>query len=174
MNLQQWIGAALRGEIAEDDVQHALWLLSNTPLLYDDGKTIQTEDYLRGLEHQPSSEELQALDELFGIAVSLSRRYAEVEDYDRMQDVISLQFDLWARGVLRLEDWIAWLQGAAAGSVELPKYDFDEVLGSAPEGFMIQDFHDELNFRLEDAPEDEWSLSHLDELYRRIGVTGKA
>ncbi len=174
MNLQQWIGAALNGQIAEDDVQHVLWLLSNTPLLYDDGNTIRTEDYLRGLEHQPSAEELQALEELFGTAEALSRRYAEAADFDRMQDVISLQFDLWARGVLRLEDWMAWLQDAAKGSVELPSYDFDEILGSAPEGFMIQDFHDELNFRLEDAPEDEWSLSHLDELYRRVGVTGKA
>ncbi|OWR27142.1 hypothetical protein CDO73_23105 [Saccharibacillus sp. O23] len=174
MNLQQWIGAALSGDIAEDDVQHALWLLSNTPLLYDDGKTIAEEDYLRGLEHQPSAEEAEALNELFGIAAALARRYAEAADYDRMQDVISLQFDLWARGILRLEDWIAWLQGAAEGRIDLPVYDFDEVLGSAPEGFMIQDFHDELNFRLEDAPDDEWSLSHLDELYRRVGVRQSA
>ncbi|NGZ75609.1 hypothetical protein [Saccharibacillus alkalitolerans] len=174
MKLQQWIDAALSGRIGEEDVQHALWLLSNTPLLYDGGETISVEDYMRGLERQPSAEESEALDELFGMAVSLCRRYAEAADYDRMQDVLSLQFDLWARGALRLEDWIAWIREAAAGTMDLPAYDFDEVLGSAPEGFMIQDFHDELNYRLEDAPDDEWALSHLDELYRRVGVTGKA
>ncbi|GGN90980.1 hypothetical protein [Saccharibacillus kuerlensis] len=174
MNLQEWVNAALRADIGEEEVQQALWALSNTPLLYDDGKTIAVEDYMKGLESQPSAGEQEALDELFGTAVLLCRRYAEPADYDRMQDVLSLQFDLWARGVLRLEDWMAWLLGATEGSVELPAYDFDEVLGSAPEDFMIQDFHDELNFRLEDAPEDEWALSHLDELYRRVGVTGKA
>lgn len=174
MNLQQWIDAALRGEIAEDDVQHSLWLLSNTPMLYDSGEKIAVEDYLRGLEHQPSAAEAEALGELFDHAVALSRRFAEPAQYDRMQDVLSLQFDLWARGVLRLEDWIAWIEGASKGTIELPEYDFDEILGSAPEGFMIQDFHDELNYRLEDAPEDEWVLSHLDELHRRVGVTGKA
>lgn len=174
MNLQEWIGAAQCGEVIEDDVQHALWLISNTPLLYDSGETIAVEDYMRGLERQPSAAEAEAYGELFDLAVALCRRYAEASEFDRMQDVLSLQFDLWARGVLRLEDWIAWLHGAVQGRIELPAYDFDEVLGSAPEEFMIQDFHDELNFRLEDAPEDEWALSHLDELYNRVGVSGKA
>ncbi|CAM4262819.1 hypothetical protein [Saccharibacillus endophyticus] len=174
MNIKEWVEAAQRGEVTEDDVQQALWLLSNTPLLYDTGETVAVEDYMRGLERQPSAAEAEAYGELFDLAVALSRRYAEATDYDRMQDVLSLQFDLWARGVLRLEDWIAWLQGAVQGRIDLPVYDFDEVLGSAPEEFMIQDFHDELNFRLEDAPEDEWALSHLDELYRKVGVTGKA
>lgn len=174
MNLHEWTNAALRGEIVEDDVQHALGLLSNTPMLYDNGETIAVEDYMRGLEHQPPAAELEALGELYATAVAASRRFAEPAEFDRMQDVLSLQFDLWARGVLALPDWMNWFEGLAKGVVDLPVYDFDEVLGSAPEGFMIQDFHDELNYRLEDAPEDEWVLSHLDELYRRVGVTGKA
>ncbi|MDO3410799.1 hypothetical protein QWJ34_13585 [Saccharibacillus sp. CPCC 101409] len=174
MKLDAWIAASLRGEIGEDEVQQALWSLSNTPLLYDSGETIGTADYMQALEHVPSPEERQALEELYDLAVLLCRRSAEPERYDRMQDVLSLQFDLWASGVLRLEDWISWIEGAVSGKIELPEYDFDEVLGSAPENFMIQDFHDELRFRLEDSPEDEWALSHLDELYRRVGVTGEA
>ncbi|MCQ4087094.1 hypothetical protein [Saccharibacillus sp. JS10] len=173
MNKQQWVEAVDRGEIPEEHVEHVLWVLSNTPLLFDDGSTIAVEDYMQRLDRELSTEEAEAYQELFDLAVALSRRYSEASEYDRMQDVLSLQFDLWARGTLTLQDWMAWLQGAVKGEILLPEYDFDEVLGSAPEEFMIQDFHDELNFRLEDAPEDEWALSHLDELYRKVGVTEK-
>ncbi|WP_138494253.1 hypothetical protein [Paenibacillus pinistramenti] len=172
---EQLIEACASGRITGRQLDQILETLANGLLLYDDGSAITAEDFLSRLEFGISSlegAELAAVRAFYELAVRLCRRFQDEAGYGTLQDCLSLQLDLWRAGLLKLEDWISWMEQAADGGAALPEYDFPKLLQqpALPEGFMIQDFHDLLLDLLESQPGQPWAVQQRNQLYERLGV----
>ncbi|MDO7908788.1 hypothetical protein Q5741_20600 [Paenibacillus sp. JX-17] len=156
--------------ISNEELAGLLALLPQTLLLYDDGTRVEPEDFRRYEDPPLQGEQAEAAQELYRAVVALCREYPEPEQYETIQDCLSLQFDLWQAGMLSLHAWTGWLAAAIQGTQPLPSYDYTKLLGSVPEGYMIQDYHDELLYRLEQNSEDAWANQQIRQLYEQLGV----
>ncbi|MCM3131385.1 hypothetical protein M3629_01215 [Paenibacillus polysaccharolyticus] len=156
--------------ISMNELQDIIRMLAHAPLLYDDGQHIQVQDYLEGLEIGLTVDNRRAVIELYELGVKACRRFTDVLAYEQLQDVLGLQAELWQEGVLTLQDWMNWLKEIGEGRRTLPKYDFASILGELPEGYMIHDFHDELQVRLEQDAANAWANEERSRLYTAIGV----
>lgn len=163
----------VEGIINDDTLTDILHQWAVVPLLYDDGHEIAVKDYFNHLEHSLGVEAYAAAQSLYELSVQASRRFAEPDVYEVLQDCISLQEDLWMTNVLTLGDWIHWMEQAAQGQLSLPVVDFHSLFEDLPEGYMIQDFHDDLLFMLEqeDHPKYQEALKQQQLLYRQLGVS---
>ena len=159
--------------ISTNEVQDIIRMLAHAPLLYDDGQHIQVQDYLEGLEVELTQDIRHAAIELYELGVKACRRFTDVLAYEQLQDVLGLQAELWQEGVLTLHDWMRWLQEIGEGRRALPEYNFASMLGELPEGYMIHDFHDELQYRLEQDAASVWANEERSRLYAAIGVQGQ-
>ncbi|KAJ3198540.1 hypothetical protein HK101_000055 [Irineochytrium annulatum] len=131
-------------------------LLAQAPLLYDDGESIQVQDYLEGLEVELEHE--------------ACRVFADPLAYEQLQDALGLQAELWQEEVLTLAKWMDWLKQISEGKRTLPEYNFTAMLGTLPDGFMIHDFYDELRYQLEQNPANTWAIEERDRLYTALGA----
>ncbi|MGQ8871258.1 hypothetical protein [Paenibacillus sp. TSA_86.1] len=154
-------------------MQEIIRMLAHAPLLYDDGQHIQVQDYLEGLEVELTHDIRRAANEIFEWGVKACRRFTDVLAYEQLQDVLGLQAELWQEGVLTLRDWMEWLKQIGEGQRALPVYNFEAILGDLPEGYMIHDFHDELQVRLEQDVTNVWANEERSRLYETIGVQGR-
>ncbi|CAI6016966.1 hypothetical protein PAECIP112173_00100 [Paenibacillus sp. JJ-100] len=152
------------------DLEDIIRMLAHAPLLYDDGQHIQVQDYLEGLEVELTKDNRRAAIELYEWGVKACRRFADPLAYEQLQDVLGLQAELWQQGVLKLHDWMSWLRQISESQRALPVYDFAAILGELPEGYMIHDFHDELQYRLQRDAGDVWANQERDRLYTSLGV----
>ncbi|CAH1207054.1 hypothetical protein [Paenibacillus sp. JJ-223] len=157
-------------KICAEQMEEIVRLLAQAPLLYDDGRSIQTDDFLAGLEMQLTPEERRAVTELYELAVTACRRCADETAYEQLQDVLGLQAELWQEGVLSVSAWMVWLEEIGSGKRVLPEYDFVAMLGSLPEGFMIHDFYDVLREQLEQNPAHDWARQECAKLYAALGA----
>ncbi len=148
-------------------------MLAHAPLLYDDGQHIQVQDYVEGLEVELTHDIRRAANEIFELGVKACRRFTDLLAYEQLQDVLGLQAELWQDGVLTLHDWMNWLKQIGEGQRALPVYNFEAILGELPEGYMIHDFHDELQYRLEQDATNVWANEERSRLYETIGVQGR-
>jgi|GEM_PF-1539563 len=155
------------------ELQDIIRMLAHAPLLYDDGQHIQVQDYLEGLELELTHDIRRAAIKLYELGVKACRRFTDVLAYEQLQDVLGLQAELWQEGVLTLRDWMEWLKQIGEGRRALPVYDFATILGDLPEGYMIHDFHDELQYRLEQDATNVWANEERNRLYTAIGVQGR-
>ncbi|ANF96019.1 hypothetical protein [Paenibacillus bovis] len=161
------------GTINEDTLVDILHQCSVVPLLYDEGSQITVDDFYSRLENPLEGEVSEAAQALYATVVQAFRRFAEPESYELLQDCISLQEDLCMTGVLSVSDWIEWLVQAAAGETSLPTADFHSLFEDLPEGYMMQDFHDDLTYILEqpENPKYDEAVKQQQLLYTQLGVT---
>ncbi|WP_458119743.1 hypothetical protein [Paenibacillus sp. Z6-24] len=161
------------GKISEDTLVDILHQCSVVPLLYDEGSQITADDFSSRLEHPLEGEAAEAAHALYTTVVQAFRRFAEPESYERLQDCISLQEDLCMTGVLSVSDWIDWLEHTAAGETELPTADFHSLFEDLPEGYMMQDFHDDLMYILEQPENSKYdeAVKQQKLLYHQLGVS---
>ncbi|MDQ0170710.1 hypothetical protein [Paenibacillus tundrae] len=157
-------------QITTNDMEEIVRILAQAPLLYDDGQTIQVQDFVNSLEItlQPSAR--PAVIELYELAVQACRQYADNSTYEQFQDALGLQAELWQEEVLTLAMWMNWLKQIAEGHRTLPEYHFEAMLGALPDGFMIHDFYDELRYQLEQNPSNDWAMQERDRLYAAMGA----
>ncbi|MEC0126678.1 hypothetical protein [Paenibacillus pabuli] len=157
-------------KVSAQDMEEIVRLLAHAPLLYDDGLSIQVQDFIEGLEIELAHEVRRAVIELYELAVQACRPLADPPAYEQLQDALGLQAELWQEEVLTLAEWMEWLKQIAQGQRKLPEYDFTAMLGNLPEGFMIHDFHDELRYQLEQNPTNAWAIEERSRLYAALGV----
>ncbi|MGF9698035.1 hypothetical protein [Paenibacillus sp. MABNR03] len=157
-------------KISTNDLEEIVRLLAHAPLLYDDGLSIQVEDFTEGLEMELKHEIRPAVIELYELAVKACRQLSNPSAYEQLQDTLGLQAELWQEGVLDLASWMDWLKQVGEGRRALPEYDFTTMLGALPEGFMIHDFYDELRYQLEQNSSNAWAIQERDRLYAAMGV----
>ncbi|PYE47758.1 hypothetical protein HUB98_24940 [Paenibacillus barcinonensis] len=156
--------------VSNDEMQDIIRVLAQAPLLYDDGQHIMAQDYLEGLEIVLMHDTRRAAMELYELGVKACRRFPDSLQYEQLQDVLGLQAELWQEGILTLNDWMNWLKQIGEGQRALPVYDFAAMLGELPEGYMIHDFHDELQYRLEQDVTNAWAKEERKKLYDSLGV----
>jgi len=161
------------GIINEDTLVDILHQCSVVPLLYDEGSQITVDDFYSRLENSLEGEAAEAAKALYTVVVLAFQRFAEPENYERLQDAISLQEDLCMTGVLSVSDWIEWLSRMAAGEINLPTADFHSLFEDLPEGYMLQDFHDDLTYILEQPDHSKYdeAVKQQQLLYHQLGVT---
>lgn len=157
-------------KVTNDEMQDIIRMLAHAPLLYDDGQHIRVEDYLGGLEKQLKHDTRRAAIELYELGVKACRQFQDSFHYEQLQDVLGLQAELWQEGILALHDWMNWLKLIGEGQQKLPEYDFAAMLGELPDGYMIHDFHDELQYRLEQDAANVWANEERNKLYIGLGV----
>lgn len=157
-------------KVSAHDMEEIVRLLAHTPLLYDDGLTIQVQDFMEGLEIELEHEVRRAVIELYELAVEACRPFSEPSAYEQLQDALGLQAELWQAEVLTLAEWMEWLRQIGKGQRKLPEYNFPAMLGNLPEGFMIHDFHDELMYQLEQNSANAWAMEERHRLYAALGV----
>lgn len=172
MNSRKLIEASTAGVIGPKLMEHLLETLAQSLLLYDDGLSIQAEDFLSRVEMKLTGPQHEAAASLYELGTALCRRFSREADYETLQDCLSLQLDLWRTGTLKLNDWMAWLEQLNRGECSLPDYDFPRLMPHTrlPEGFMIQDFHDLLLSLLESRPDLAWAHNEKEKLYALLGV----
>ncbi|WP_411345550.1 hypothetical protein ACE3MZ_05950 [Paenibacillus sp. WLX1005] len=158
--------------LQEDTLIDIVHQCSVVPLLYDEGGQLKLEDFHEQLEQPLHGEIAEAADALYTVVIQAFALHQAAEDYERLQDAISLQEDLYMTGVLSLTDWIDWLQRAAEGTQQLPEVDFHSLFEDLPEGYMVQDFHDDLTFILQQPEHDKYSEAVHQQtlLYTQLGV----
>ncbi|AWB43714.1 hypothetical protein DCC85_05435 [Paenibacillus sp. CAA11] len=161
-------------EITEEQLAEVLGVIPNALLLYDEGSSMQASDIEQCLPHELPQALRPAVQQLYNLIVKICHQYDHPEGYEVLQDCLSLQMDLWSEGILKLREWVEWLDRLNQGNIHLPNYDFEQLLGLVPEGFMIQDFHDELLFALEQEERHSWAMRELQGLYAKLGVTSGA
>ncbi|MGC5770920.1 hypothetical protein [Paenibacillus pabuli] len=157
-------------KVSAHDMEEIVRLLAHAPLLYDDGLTIQVQDFIEGLEIELAHGVRGAVIELYELAVQACRPFADPSAYEQFQDALGLQAELWQEEVLTLAEWMEWLKQIAQGQRKLPEYNFVSMLGNLPEGFMIHDFHDELRYQLEQNPTNAWAIEERNRLYAALGA----
>ncbi|WP_405155962.1 hypothetical protein [Paenibacillus sp. FSL K6-0108] len=157
-------------KVSAQDMEEIIRLLAHAPLLYDDGRTIQVQDFMEGLEIELEHEVRRAVIELYELAVQACRRFSDPSAYEQLQDTLGLQAELWQEEVLTLAEWMEWLKQIGKGQRKLPEYDFTAMLGNLPEGFMIHDFHDELRYQLEQNSANTWAIEERNRLYAALGI----
>lgn len=156
--------------VSMHEMEEIVRLLSQTPLLYDDGQSIQVQDYMGGLEVELEHEVRRAVTELYELAVQACRAFVDPLAYEQLQDALGLQAELWQEEVLTLAKWMDWLKQISEGKRTLPEYNFTAMLGNLPDGFMIHDFYDELRYQLEQNPAHAWAIDEQDRLYASLGA----
>lgn len=156
--------------VSMQEMEEIVRLLAQAPLLYDDGESIQVQDYLEGLEVELEHEVRLAVTELYALAVQACRVFADPLAYEQLQDALGLQAELWQEEVLTLAKWMDWLKQISEGKRTLPEYNFTAMLGTLPDGFMIHDFYDELRYQLEQNPAHTWAIEERDRLYTALGA----
>ncbi|WP_080832786.1 hypothetical protein [Cohnella massiliensis] len=166
--------AFLAQKLDVDTLNEIVSQLAYAPLLYDNGDTIEADDFAAGLQIELADEARDAAGKLYDLAVRACRRWSGEAEYELLQDCLALQADLWRAGSLSIGDWMRWLERAGDGVVELPKYDFETLFADLPEGFSIHDFHDQLLYLLEERPDHEWAARERDALYERLGARSGA
>lgn len=93
--------------VSMHEMEEIVRLLSQTPLLYDDGQSIQVQDYMGGLEVELEHEVRRAVTELYELAVQACRAFVDPLAYEQLQDALGLQAELWQEEVLTLASgWI--------------------------------------------------------------------
>lgn len=157
-------------KISAHDMEEIVRLLAQAPLLYDDGLSIQVQDFMEGLEIELEHEVRLAVIELYELAVQACRPFSDLSAYEQLQDALGLQAELWQEEVLTLAEWMEWLEQIGKGQRKLPEYNFTAMLGNLPEGFMIHDFHDELRYQLEQNPTNTWAIEERNRLYAALGA----
>ncbi|MFD1885977.1 hypothetical protein [Paenibacillus wenxiniae] len=167
--LEQWFAT---GTLSEDTLIDILHQCSVVPLLYDEGGQLKLQDFHEQLETPLTGDLAAAADALYTIVIAAFQRYSEPEAYEQLQDVISLQEDLCMSGVLAVSDWIDWMTRCAEGEQSLPEVDFHSLFEDLPEGYMVQDFHDDLTFILQQPDHDKYdeALRQQSLLYGQLGV----
>lgn len=167
--LEQWFA---EGTLAEDTLIDILHQCSVVPLLYDEGGQLKLQDFHEQLESPLTGELAAAADALYTILIEAFQRYGEPEAYEQLQDAISLQEDLCMSGVLAVSDWIDWMTRCAACEQPLPEVDFHSLFEDLPEGYMVQDFHDDLTFILQQPDHEKYAeaLRQQSMLYSQLGV----
>lgn len=172
MNVQKLSETLSAAQTRPEVLDHLLETLVHGLLLYDNGLSITKEDFLARLEVTLNEHQLPAAASLYELAVQLCRRFSGEAEYETLQDCLGLQLDLWRAGILKLEDWLLWIEQGSKGTGSLPAYDFAQLMPSTrlPEGFMIQDFHDLLLDLLDSQPDMEWAQNERTKLYALLGV----
>ncbi|MEW4368549.1 hypothetical protein [Paenibacillus kandeliae] len=158
--------------LQEDTLIDIVHQCSVVPLLYDEGGQLKLEDFHEQLEQPLQGEIAQAADALYAVVIEAFALHQSPEEYERLQDAVSLQEDLFMTGVLSLSDWVNWLQQAAQGTQPLPDVDFHSLFEDLPEGYMVQDFHDDLTFILQQPEHDKYAeaVNQQRLLYSQLGV----
>jgi hypothetical protein len=157
-------------KVSAHDMEEIVRLLAQAPLLYDDGLSIQVQDFMEGLEIELEHEVRRAVIELYELAVQACRPFSDLSAYEQLQDALGLQAELWQEEVLTLAEWMEWLKQISKGQRKLPEYNFTAMLGNLPEGFMIHDFHDELRYQLEQNQTNAWAIEERNRLYAALGA----
>ena len=167
--LEQWFA---EGTLSEDTLIDILHQCSVVPLLYDEGGQLKLQDFHEQLETPLTGDVAAAADALYTIVIEAFERHRDPETYEQLQDAVSLQEDLCMTGVLAVSDWINWLEHSATGEQPLPTADFHSLFEDLPEGYMLQDFHDDLTFILQQPDHEKYAEALLQQslLYRQLGV----
>ncbi|WP_322903027.1 hypothetical protein [Paenibacillus campi] len=167
--LERWF---VEGTLAEDTLIDILHQCSVVPLLYDEGGQLKLHDFHEQLESALTGDLAAAADALYTIVIEAFQRYNKPETYEQLQDIISLQEDLCMSGILTVSDWIDWLERCAQGEQPLPTVDYHSLFEDLPEGYMLQDFHDDLTFILQQPEHDQYAeaVQQQSLVYRQLGV----